>query len=150
MDRTNQDQAYIAQLGERARAAQNIVEGYSQRRVDELAAALVYTLSRPDLARDIAEQALEETQRLRMEQVAALAAERGVVFDDFNACYEEMGLTLDDFYDQRHLTGTGAVKFTDYFACLLEKRYPQLHTESEDHEWEEQYRAYREKLEGTA
>ena len=94
--------------------------------------------------------ALEETQRLRMEQVAALAAERGVVFDDFNACYEEMGLTLDDFYDQRHLTGTGAVKFTDYFACLLEKRYPQLHTESEDHEWEEQYRAYREKLEGTA
>ena len=94
--------------------------------------------------------ALEETQRLRMEQVAALAAERGVVFDDFNACYEEMGLTLDDFYDQRHLTGTGAVKFTDYFACLLEKRYPQLHTESEDGEWEEQYRAYREKLEGTA
>ena len=94
--------------------------------------------------------ALEETQRLRMEQVAALAAERGVVFDDFNACYEEMGLTLDDLYDQRHLTGTGAVKFTDYFACLLEKRYPQLHTESEDHEWEEQYRAYREKLEGTA
>ena len=94
--------------------------------------------------------ALEETQRLRMEQVAALAAERGVVFDDFNACYEEMGLTLDDFYDQRHLTGTVAVKFTDYFACLLEKRYPQLHTESEDHEWEEQYRAYREKLEGTA
>ena len=42
------------------------------------------------------------------------------------------------------------MKFTDYFACLLEKRYPQLHTESEDHEWEEQYRAYREKLEGTA
>lgn len=50
MDRTNQDQAYIAQLVERARAAQKIVEGYSQRRVDELAAALVYTLSRPDLA----------------------------------------------------------------------------------------------------
>ena len=71
MDRTNQDQAYIAQLVERARAAQKIVEGYSQRRVDELAAALVYTLSRPDLARDIAEQALEETHMGRVDSKIA-------------------------------------------------------------------------------
>lgn len=90
--------------------------------------------------------ALEETQRARMERVAELAAQRGVDFDDFNTCYETMELTLSDFYDQRHLTGAGAVKFTDYFTYLLEKRYPELHTESEDPEWEAQYQAYQEKL----
>jgi DNA-binding TFAR19-related protein (PDSD5 family) len=61
------DQVYIAELVERARAAQKIVEGYSQRRVDELAAALIYTLSRPELAQSIAEQALAETHMGRVD-----------------------------------------------------------------------------------
>lgn len=83
MDPTNQDQAYIAQLVERARAAQKIVEGYSQRRVDELAAALVYTLSRPDLARDIAEQALEETHMGRVDsKIAKLTQKMPAVLYD--------------------------------------------------------------------
>ena len=50
MDTSNQNQRIVEELVARARAAQKIAEGYSQRRVDELAAALVYTLSRPELA----------------------------------------------------------------------------------------------------
>ncbi|MEK5270134.1 aldehyde dehydrogenase family protein [Aeribacillus sp. FSL K6-8394] len=48
-------------LVDRARAAQKIVETYSQRRLDELAAAIVYSLSRDKLAREIAELAVRET-----------------------------------------------------------------------------------------
>lgn len=51
----------ISNLVERALAAQQIVEGYSQRRLDELAAAIVYTLSRHEVALDIAESAVAET-----------------------------------------------------------------------------------------
>lgn len=51
----------VSELVDRARAAQQAVEGYSQRRLDELAAAIVYALSREETARGIAELALEET-----------------------------------------------------------------------------------------
>jgi sulfoacetaldehyde dehydrogenase len=51
----------VQQLLERARAAQQIVEGYSQRKLDELAAAIVYSFSRENLAREIAELAVQET-----------------------------------------------------------------------------------------
>lgn len=37
----------INELVERARVAQKIAENFSQKKVDELAAAIVYTLSRP-------------------------------------------------------------------------------------------------------
>ncbi|MGE4485222.1 MAG: aldehyde dehydrogenase family protein [Oscillospiraceae bacterium] len=67
MENLQNDQAYIAGLVARARAAQKVAEGYSQRRVDELAAALIYTLSRPELAKSIAEQALEETHMGRVD-----------------------------------------------------------------------------------
>ena len=63
----SQEQQYIAELVTRARKAQKVVEGYSQRRVDELAAALVYTLSRPELAKELAELALEETHMGRID-----------------------------------------------------------------------------------
>lgn len=53
--------ALVQQLVDRARAAQKIVEGYSQRKLDELAAAIVYSLSREKLAREIAELAVSET-----------------------------------------------------------------------------------------
>ncbi len=86
--------------------------------------------------------ALEEIQRLRMEEVERVAAARGVPFDDFNQCYEEIGLTQADFYDQRHLNGGGAVKFTDYFARLMNRRYPQLFAESEDPAWAADYETY--------
>lgn len=79
----DQEQAYVAELVERARAAQKIIEGYSQRRVDELAAAIVYTLSRPELAQSIAEQALEETHMGRVDsKVAKLAAKMPAVLYD--------------------------------------------------------------------
>ncbi|MET3697002.1 aldehyde dehydrogenase family protein [Bacillus oleivorans] len=51
----------IRELIERSRAAQKIAEGFSQRKVDELAAAIVYTFSRPELAREIAEECVAET-----------------------------------------------------------------------------------------
>lgn len=51
----------VSKLIERARAAQKIVEGYSQRKLDELAAAIVYAFSRPELAQEIAKMAVDET-----------------------------------------------------------------------------------------
>lgn len=51
----------IKELIGRAKKAQTIAEGFSQRKVDELAAAIVYALSREDLAREIAENCVEET-----------------------------------------------------------------------------------------
>lgn len=51
----------INDLVARARTAQKIVEGYSQRKLDELAAAIVYTLSRYEVAQEIAKLAIKET-----------------------------------------------------------------------------------------
>jgi len=52
---------YISEMVKKARAAMEVAEGFSQRKVDELAAAIVYTLSRPELAKDIAEMCVAET-----------------------------------------------------------------------------------------
>src|SRR5699024_694042 len=51
----------IRDLIGRARTAQKIAEGFSQRKVDELAAAIVYVLSRPELAKEIAADCVDET-----------------------------------------------------------------------------------------
>ena len=51
----------ITELVERARIAQKVAEGFSQEEVDKLAAALVYKFSRPELAKEIAKMAVEET-----------------------------------------------------------------------------------------
>jgi len=61
MNVENGDRQYITELFARARKAQEIAENYTQRRVDELAAAIVYTLSRERTAREIAQMAFEET-----------------------------------------------------------------------------------------
>lgn len=52
---------FVGELLERARKAQAIAESFSQRKVDELAAAIVYTLSRESLAMEIAQFAYQET-----------------------------------------------------------------------------------------
>ncbi len=46
----------------RARAAQQIVEGYSQEQVDQLITAMVWAVARPGSAEEIAEFAVEETR----------------------------------------------------------------------------------------
>ncbi|WP_138418100.1 aldehyde dehydrogenase family protein [Aquibacillus sediminis] len=51
----------VNELIERSRRAQEIAEGFSQRKVDELAAAIVYKLSRPELARELAVECVNET-----------------------------------------------------------------------------------------
>lgn len=57
----------IETLVARARSAQKIAETFSQRKVDELAAAIVYTLSRPEVAESIARHALEESHMGRID-----------------------------------------------------------------------------------
>ncbi len=56
------EQMTVDVLVSRARQAQKIAESFSQRKVDELAAAIVYAFSRPETARMIAEFTVEETQ----------------------------------------------------------------------------------------
>ncbi|GHE23022.1 aldehyde dehydrogenase family protein [Halomonas urumqiensis] len=56
------DTRYIDELVMKARKAQSILDGYSQEQVDLIAAAIVFHLSRPDLATQIAEMAYEETK----------------------------------------------------------------------------------------
>ena len=55
------EQEYVAELIERSRAALKKAESLTQRKVDEISAAMVYTFSRPDTAKHIAEMAVEET-----------------------------------------------------------------------------------------
>ena len=52
---------YIASLMERATAAQQIAEGYSQERVDELCAAIAFNGTKPDFAQEIATRLVEES-----------------------------------------------------------------------------------------
>ncbi len=57
-----EDTVLIQSLVSRARAAQKIAESFSQRKVDELAAAIVYHFSRPETARMIADFTVAETR----------------------------------------------------------------------------------------
>lgn len=61
MDAASADREQIAALVSRARAAQAIVETYTQEQVDTLAAAIVYSLSRDDVAMELAHMAMDET-----------------------------------------------------------------------------------------
>jgi len=71
----------IAELVERARSAQEEIEAYSQRRVDELAAALVYKLSRPELAEQIARDCVAETGMGNVEsKIAKLTQKMPAIF----------------------------------------------------------------------
>ena len=45
---------YIQELVERSRAAQKVAWDYTQERVDKLGAAIIYSLSRPELAAKLA------------------------------------------------------------------------------------------------
>lgn len=56
------EQAQIAELVAKARAAQAVLNTYTQEQVDLLAGAIVYTLARPELAQRIAEMAYDETK----------------------------------------------------------------------------------------
>ncbi len=77
------EREFVAELMARARKAQVIAEGYSQRRVDELAAAVVYALSRPDVAREIAEMAHAETSMGKIEsKIAKMAVKMPGCFYD--------------------------------------------------------------------
>lgn len=55
------EKEYVRKLVERSRKAQTIAWDYSQERVNELAAAIMYSLSRPDFANEIANLSYEET-----------------------------------------------------------------------------------------
>jgi len=52
----------IAKMMERARAAQAVLETYSQDQVDELIRAMVWSVAQPGIAEEIATHTLEETQ----------------------------------------------------------------------------------------
>ena len=56
---TGDKQTYVTELFSRTRKAQAIADDFSQRKVDELAAAIVYSLSREKTALDIAQLALK-------------------------------------------------------------------------------------------
>jgi len=73
----------IAALVSRARAAQQMIEGYTQEQVDTLAAAIVYTLSRRDVAMELAHMALDETNMGELiSKYNKLAVKMPAVFHD--------------------------------------------------------------------
>lgn len=73
----------IAELAEKARDAQSVLNGYSQEQVDLLAGAIVYTFSRPELAMRIAEMAHQETRMGLVDSKAAkLTAKMPAIFHD--------------------------------------------------------------------
>lgn len=60
-DQSFDDKLYISNLVKRARKAQKEIEHLSQKKVDEIAAAIVFSISRDNMAQKIAEMAYEET-----------------------------------------------------------------------------------------
>lgn len=58
----SQDEKEIASMLQKARAAQAVLEGYSQEQVDELIRAMVWSCAQPGIAEEIATHTLEETQ----------------------------------------------------------------------------------------
>jgi sulfoacetaldehyde dehydrogenase len=82
-DKAESERQLVAELVLRARKAQAIAEGFSQRRVDELAAAVVYALSRADVASEIAEMAYAETGMGKIEsKIAKMAVKMPGCFYD--------------------------------------------------------------------
>ena len=82
-DVTTAEKEQIAALVSRARAAQQIVEHYTQDQVDTLAAAIVYALSRDDVAMELAEMALAETNMGELQsKYAKLAKKMPAIFYD--------------------------------------------------------------------
>jgi sulfoacetaldehyde dehydrogenase len=73
----------IAQLVARARRAQAVVNTYTQERVDLIGGAIIYHLSRPDMAQRVAEMAFEETGMGLVESKRAkLAQKMPAIFHD--------------------------------------------------------------------
>jgi len=52
----------VAKMMERARAAQSVIENYTQEQIDELITAMVWSVAKPGVAEKIAQHTLEETQ----------------------------------------------------------------------------------------
>ena len=79
----NEEEMYVASLVERARKAQKVAEGFSQRKVDELAAAIVYKLSRPEVAEEIAQLAFDESGMGRVDSKMAKLTQKmqAVLYD---------------------------------------------------------------------
>lgn len=64
-------QQQIAELVERSRNAQKIAESFTQRKVDEITAEIVYKMSRTETAMEIAEMAYAETGMGRVDSKAS-------------------------------------------------------------------------------
>jgi len=70
-------------------------------------------------------------------------AQEGLALNDFNASFDEIGLSLEtDYYDQHHLNAAGARKFTDWFAARMTERFQDLDTDPENTLWQADYEAY--------
>lgn len=81
----------------------------------------------------------------KMLAAAAIGAEYGVPFDDFNstAVYDAVGIAAgENFFDQRHMDITGSRRFSRYFAALLTERYPNLPRDYENDEWARDFESY--------
>jgi sulfoacetaldehyde dehydrogenase len=64
-EQTNAEQAAVEEiqgLVERSRAAQAIIESYSQEQVDELIRGMVWAVARPGVAEELAQYAVDETE----------------------------------------------------------------------------------------
>ncbi len=76
--------AYISELMERARKAQKVAEGFSQKKVDELAHAIAWEIAADnELLQEIAEFSFEECQLGDVpSKVAKVAGKcRGILYD---------------------------------------------------------------------
>ena len=67
----------------------------------------------------------------------------GPALDDLDRYFDKIGLNPEtDYYDQHHLNGVGAKKFTDWFAERLTERYPGLRADPSDAGWQADYEDY--------
>lgn len=97
----NENERIVKELVQRAREAQKVAEGFSQRKVDELSAAIVYQFSRHQLAEQIAHDCVLETNMGNVEsKIRKLTKKMPAVFYQIKSektvgvidCDQEKGL----------------------------------------------------------
>lgn len=76
----------------------------------------------------------------RYHAIREIVQEYGFDYIDFDPCWDEMGLTVQDFLDTEHINATGAIKFTTYMTPYLIDKYqitPREQSEKNTAKWDE-------------
>lgn len=86
----------------------------------------------------VTEETYDKFQRYHA--IREIVQEYGFDYIDFDRCWDEMGLTVQDFLDSEHMNVTGAIKCTEYITPYIMDKYqltPREQSAQNVAEWDE-------------